>query len=101
MKTILFLVYLTAVSPRVHERESMLSFLRNDVEKVTNYPFKTPPLPVGRKNSDIRDLQFSNQLDRKKSAFLNYVLENYGSKNLPIREAVESLPYPLLTSEKR
>lgn len=99
MNTIFLVVFLTAVSCHHHSRHYAPSFLRDSVEKVTNYPFKTKPVTVARK--DDADLEaFRHPPGQKKSYLKDYVFGGFGDRNLPLREAVESLPMPLLTAER-
>ncbi|KAK6618323.1 hypothetical protein RUM44_002775 [Polyplax serrata] len=91
ISAISLLTLLPIILAECQELNYPTSFLRDSIERVTNYPFRTPPLqfepfqPISEKRSYLRD----------------HVFGKFGNRNLPIREAVESLPTPLLTGETR
>lgn len=99
MKTILIpvLLVLTSASSYRHSKQSRPSFLRDSVERITNYPFKTKLSSARLEEDQFRHFQPGLQ----KSNLIDYVFRSFGTKKLPLRDAVESLPVQELSAEQR
>lgn len=84
------LLFLLAAADSVRIRKQRVArqaFRRDSVEQVSGYPFRRAT-GSARRSDDT-------------SSLMEYVWGGIGSETLPIREAVESLPAPLRTSEER
>lgn len=102
MKTVILLVVLTTLtkaSTYRYPRNNRPSFIRDSVERIINYPFKNEQLVSSARYEDDR-FRYSNY-GQKKSNLMDYLFMGFGTKTLPLRDAVESLPVPFLSAEQR
>jgi len=87
---LLALVYEVPAARRYQSRRRVArqNFRRDAVEKIADYPFR-------------RGFSQARREDAPKSSLMEYVWGGFGTKTLPLRDAVESLPTPLRVSEER
>lgn len=97
MRIIVFLLTLATAYSHRYSRFNKPSFVRASVESVTNYPFKNSPHSA--RFEDDRFRYYSPGI--KKSNLIDYVFKSYGTHKVPLRDAVESLPVPILSAEQR
>lgn len=84
---LLLLLFFAAGTDSRARRVARRAFRRDAVEHISGYPFQ-------------RDFG-SARRQEPVSHLMEYVWGGFGTKMLPLREAVESMPTPLRTSEER
>lgn len=95
------MLFLSTASCHRPSRFRRPTFQRDSVEKVTNYPFRLDYVTAqARSDLDYDDYVHYTPTNGK-SNLIDYVFRSFGSKKLPLRDAVESLPVQEFSAEQR